>query len=300
MKSSVVLVGLFCAISVWSGFQTPSQKKVAPKHTKPSAVTENATKENQEQSVKKTSQNEGENVKVLSVPEILTESKKDSYDKILVIATILLVVVGVFQIVYLWRTVQVARDSAEIAKASTEALTRAERSWLLVKRVGNPPENWLALVPSQGYAPGIVLEFGVFGRTVVTVTDARFVLHPVPAKDGIMPPEPALPEPPDYRGATTNLNVQNGNILPPGGTMTIKEYLHGLTQLNLAELRDRKMILCAYGFVEYDDAFGNHRETATCYVYDFAWGGVFKSPDGTVLNPAGFYIGGPKTYHRAT
>jgi len=55
--------------------------------------------------------------------------------------------------------------------------------------------------------------------------------------------------------------------------------------------------MCAYGFIEYRDVFDRPGVTRFCYVYDFQFGGVLTSPDGTVLNPSGFRPGGPASYH---
>ena len=73
-----------------------------------------------------------------------------------------------------------------------------------------------------------------------------------------------------------------------------------MTEGEWLKLRDGKTVMCAFGIIEYEDSFGRKRETRTCYVYDFAWGGVIKSPDGTVLNPSGFRIGGPSAYNKAS
>jgi hypothetical protein len=61
-----------------------------------------------------------------------------------------------------------------------------------------------------------------------------------------------------------------------------------------------EFILCGYGYLKYLDAFGKKRETRVCYIYFITWGGILKTPDGFVLNPEGFYIGGPPEYNRAT
>jgi hypothetical protein len=192
-----------------------------------------------------------------------------------------------------------AKANAEAAELNTKALVNSQRAWVLIKRVGDPPENWLGQIGS-GYTVGIVLQFGVFGITPVRITDARFILRPVPAKQGVSPAEPDLPESPDYTEAVTDLIAQKRMVLPPDATIEIRPYVHGLTRIDSEELRNAKVYLCVWGFLTYSDAFGNSRETRTCYVYHFAWGGVLKAPDGTVLNPAGFKVGGSAAYHHTT
>jgi hypothetical protein len=79
-------------------------------------------------------------------------------------------------------------------------------------------------------------------------------------------------------------------------------YLHPFppTEQQLSELRDRDVLMCAYGYVKYLDAFGESRETRVCYVYDFIWGGVLTSPDEEVLNPSGFRPAKLPEYNDAT
>lgn len=86
-------------------------------------IGQNATDKNKEQGAEKTGTNHEESVRITSAPKIETESKKDPYDKVLVLATCLLVIIGGFQIVYLWRTVRGMKDSMD-------AMIASERAWV--------------------------------------------------------------------------------------------------------------------------------------------------------------------------
>ena len=193
-----------------------------------------------------------------------------------------------------------AKASADAAALNAQAVIDAERAWILVKNVGNP-EGWY--VPTKpDYLPGMVFEFEVYGKTPARVMDAIFHLENVTAKLGVKPSEPDIPPLPEYKSAGRSPEFpEGGRIMPSGQTFQIRVGLvQQMTEGEWLKLRDGKTVMCAFGIIEYEDSFGRKRETRTCYVYDFAWGGVIKSPDGTVLNPSGFRIGGPSAYNKAS
>ena len=205
-----------------------------------------------------------------------------------------LVIVGALQAIILFLTVGAIYRQTKAAKDG-------ERAWVLVKRIGDP-EQWYA-PDKPGYSPGMVFEFNVYGKTPARAIDAAFRLHFVPAKPGTKPLEPDLPRIPDYKSGTRNPEIlEKGRILPPEDTFRIRLRLDPptLAEEQWVKLRDSETIMCAYGFIKYEDAFGRKKETRTCYVYNFAWGGVITAPDGTVLNPPGFRVGGPSGYNKAT
>ena len=174
----------------------------------------------------------------------------------------------------------------------------SERAWVLVKRVGNPAEGWLKRIP--GYSPGIVFDFNVYGKTPVKVSEVRFLLEPVSVKKDILPREPDLPEAPDYSKAEAFVRFPEGGMMyAPENAIQLRSDRY-LAPKEYNDLNDGKTILCAYGFIKYTDAFGGKRETRACYVYHVPRGGILKSPDGTVLDPEGFQVGGPSAYNKAT
>jgi hypothetical protein len=177
---------------------------------------------------------------------------------------------------------------------------QSERAWVAVKRIGNPPEKWIAEM-DKGYVPGIVFEFEVHGKTVARVTESRFALAIVPVRRDTL--EPDLPLPPDYSAADSyDIAGENRVVVPPDGTFQMRSYLRPFppTDKQLTDLRNRNVVMCSYGYVKYLDAFGKSRETRVCYVYDMIWGGVITSPDGVVLNPSGFRPAKVPKYNDAT
>lgn len=178
----------------------------------------------------------------------------------------------------------------------------AERCWILVKRVGNPGKG-LYNPQDHSYIPSMIFEFKVSGNTPARVTNAHFRLQLAPAKPGIVPPEPDLPPIPDYnvnsRARSSEIS-EEGRVLAPEDTFQIDLIIPHLTEDQWVKLRDGEEVVCAYGFIKYKDAFGKERETRTCYVYDFTWGGVIVDLNGKEIHPQGFYIGGPPEYNKET
>src|SRR5208337_1064463 len=123
----------------------------------------------------------------------------------------------------------------------------------------------------------------------------------VPAKPGKKPPEPKLPFFPDYKINRPNPETpKNGRIMYPEATLQARLFIEPkptLTEPEWENLRDGKTVLCAYGIIKYRDAFGRRKKTKTCYIWNFAWGGVMKDPAGNVLNPTEFRMGGPSRYN---
>ncbi len=175
----------------------------------------------------------------------------------------------------------------------------SERAWVLVEKVGNPAENWRSTA-NPSYIPGIIFEFKVYGNTLARIIDGRFDLNWFPQKRGQPRPTPDLPEIPDYSKALKLPNVSEEGIpWAPGGTYEVHR-ICSLDQNKKEMLANGDIVFCGYGYLQYIDVFGKKRETRTCYIYYIQHGGVMKGPDGIVLNPDGFYMGGPPAYNRAT
>jgi hypothetical protein len=205
----------------------------------------------------------------------------------------MLVAVGFLQAVILLLSIMAIYGQIKTAKNS-------ERAWVLVGTTGSP-ERWYA-PDDPSYAPGMVFQFKVYGRTPAVLVKADFKLDSVPVRPGTKPPEPDLPSIPKY-SESRNLEIpEGGRVLSPGETFQVRLSLSPptLTEEQWVKLRDGNTIMCAYGFIEYRDVFERKKEIRVCYLYEFRWGGVIKTPDGTVLNPPGFRIGGPRAYNKVT
>ena len=237
----------------------------------------------------KTRKTEQENTAVTGTPMNI---HKDRWDYVYIGAGLLVAITTLILAIIAWR-------QAKTAKLAAESVMNAERPWVLVKAVGNP-EDWYA-PQKPAYSPGMVFQFKVYGKTPARIVSADFQLQPVPAKRAMTSPEADLPANPEYGDEIRRPEIpQEGMVLPPEQTFQVRLGLNppALTEEQWIDLRDGNTIMCAYGSIRYEDAFGRMRETRTCYIYDFCWGGVITAPDGTRLNPPGFRVGGPPGYNR--
>lgn len=206
--------------------------------------------------------------------------------------TLGLLVVGFLQALILAGTVWAIIQQTRASRAS-------QRPWVLIERIGNPSENW-RYAKDSAYIPGIVFEFKVYGATPIKIIEGAFDLTSVPNKKGVIPPSPDLPEFPDYSRALPLPHVPRGGIpWAPSGTYQIRR-IHAFEKSQMEALNNYEIILCGYGYLKYVDVFKTIRETRVCYIYFLQRGGAIKTPDGMVLNPEGFYMGGPPEYNRAT
>jgi hypothetical protein len=143
------------------------------------------------------------------------------------------------------------------------------------------------------------MEFKVYGKTPVKFIESRFICESVPVKEGTSPPEPNLPEIPNYERADSIKDIPEGSIFAPEREFS---FLPGrvLTDNERDDVNYDRTLLCAYGFIKYKDVFGKKRQTKCCFVYRIPRGGVVRSPDGYIFNAEGFRIGGPDGYNKAT
>jgi hypothetical protein len=78
---------------------------------------------------------------------VTVNSRKDLWDKALVWCTVLIVVVGIFQIISLWRTVKATKLAANAAKDSAKV---AEESLVLLNRPWLDTDEWTADNMAEG------------------------------------------------------------------------------------------------------------------------------------------------------
>jgi len=181
----------------------------------------------------------------------------------------------------------------------TKALMDSERAWVLAIAVGNPqiplydPKN-------PGYTPGIVYLIEVSGKTPARIIRERFRCRIVPAIQGSQPLQPQLEKRPVYK---SDSGMFEGAVMYASGYkyhLSVPLESGPMTATEFADLTNGRSVLCAYGCIEYRDAFKRKGKTQVCAIYHFSFGGVITSPNGIVLNPPGFRIGGPRVYNDVT
>jgi hypothetical protein len=175
---------------------------------------------------------------------------------------------------------QAAKDAAEAAKVSAEALIDSEQAWIAVT-IGAMPEfnvdtNRLEILYVQP-------AFRNYGKTPGKITKIK-------ARPLIVTEPETLPPEPIYEGN----GLQSFDIeidLPPG--TTIQPLNIGVSNIELAEIkRSRNSTLYIIGIIEYSGVAGRQHWTRFCFIYHV--------PSGFNPLPEGFYISGPRAYNRAT
>jgi len=133
-------------------------------------VAANASENDQKQGANVATQDE--EYRVTAKGPVTVNSHKDPWDKALVVLTGLLVIVGGFQIWFLWNTVNATRDNAKAAESqarSSESAARAAEMNATAARANadaliNMERGWLLL---NGVAPKMLMKFANLGRETI-------------------------------------------------------------------------------------------------------------------------------------
>ena len=129
-------------------------------------ITRQTTNENQNNGRPVTTGNDQQTVRITELPKVSIDSHKDAWDKALVFATGLLVLVGTFQIIYLWRTVQATNANAIAAQENAKALIASERAWIHADFTGREimagVTHYSLVITNQGKTPAQVFGYHVW------------------------------------------------------------------------------------------------------------------------------------------
>lgn len=185
------------------------------------------------------------------------------------------------------------KASEELARAQMDA----DRAWVMASVAGNPAEPLIDNL-AKGIYPGMVWRLRIYGNTPAKLTRVQIRCRIV----GCNPEnvfEPQFERVPVF---LSDHNLVGGSIVsPPEETLSFNVPVEREPNIELKNsLHQVQMggaFLVSYGRVDYQDAFGRNGVTQFCAIYKPPTGGVITSPDGTVLNPVGFHIGGPREYN---
>jgi hypothetical protein len=294
--------GLFLAAITIFGWHGPPPQKTATTQpeknpetyqeppAKPVTVTgANTADGNQNQCPDKAENNREKSVKIVSAPEIETHSKKDPFDKALIVATCFLVIFGAFQIYYLWETVLATRDNAVAARLSAEAVINGQRPWLFVPTGGEFPEIGNPLLPDVGDKREchVKFQFKNFGQTPGRIVEQKICLY--------IGESPELV--PDARAFDTTDSLSEDYTFPPGETAPVQANLYPSPKITPQERQAifsgaRFLWLC--GYCKYrsasDPGESTPYETRFCYLWI----------NRTTRAHTFWVIRGPRKYMRAT
>jgi hypothetical protein len=231
-------------------------------------VKADAAQGNQEQAPGITGQAVERRVRITA--PVTVNATKDHWDKWLVICTALLVIVGGFQIWFLWKTVNVAGTN-------TQTLIEIERPWVLVD-TGVIPDDFQPTPDRVG-----ILEIRPvvknYGRTLARITRLSIRQHQVENTA-------ALPAEPLYE------NEEDVDIVLPQGVV-IQPMRVAIALSDFTAIREGAKVLYIYGYINYMVG-GSTRQSRYCIIYHIPRG----------FDPAtrGFYLAQrvPPAYIRCT
>lgn len=199
-----------------------------------------------------------------------------------------------------------ARISADAAKASADAFMDGQRGWILIHKVEAPHVSLPAPHCAERLDFEVVLK--VSGNSPCKIIDAGLRFHLQRKKENVVPPEPDLPESPDYTGNWKGTNIQTrdiphaGVVFEPETEVRVSVTLEdSFTSAEYEAVNEGWSFLCAYGFVLYVDAFERDHETRFCFIR-----GPEKIPSNISRRTAvSLYLsefdpGGPAEYNRTT
>ena len=174
-------------------------------------------------------------------------------------------------------------------------LRRVERAWVVLS-VLKPPDHlsWLKIANFVSKIE-TTLQFTNIGNTPailenifvsIQVLDEKQELCEIPEYD-----KSKLPQHPDI--------PKYGRILAPKESMESECIFKGsggaiTFQDEIQSVIDNKRTAVLFGIVKYSDAFGGGHEFRFCYFWHA------RRSDGTGALPAGFRLGGPAEYNKAT
>lgn len=240
-----------------------------------------------------TSHKEDKSVLVTVAP---VDVNKDRWDKVYIIASIIIVVATLVLAVTAWIQTSTARNTAEAARLSAQAVIDSQRAWVMATpAILTPP---LKFVREYGDGikmmdEGVINQFYVFFRNCgptpakILQTCASYIMIDSLSE---LPPVPRYPEVPRRTGIFLfNRKDESGKDEKIGQLARLGPTLH---EKDVEAIRGRKKFLYGYGFVSYEDAFGKPHTTKFGYVYNF------PTPDEPPMN--GFLPAGPPSYNEAS
>jgi hypothetical protein len=156
-----------------------------------------------------------------------------------------------------------------------------ERAWMTgsprFKNFEGPPE------PGQGLLYACSLKN--VGRTPARILETALAVRKADSL-AVIPVEPRYVGP-------EQLSI-NRPVIAPNDSFMITAAAASFTPEDYVALKNRKLVLYAYGYVKYTDVFGRYRETRFCHYY--------RIPGIQEAQGEGFQlcVEAPKSYNRAT
>jgi archaellum component FlaG (FlaF/FlaG flagellin family) len=224
--------------------QTDARTNKSSPSQPPTPVSPPASNGNQNQAGDKASQNEGQDVKIHSMPKVTVIGTRDWIDKVLIFCTVILVILAGIQLELLRRTVQAtniaaiaAKDSAEAAR---DALHLTQAADVHIEEVKLTPKGPLTL----GTEINIVIKNHGQTRAELYADDLTIGIK----GHTTGPTQPTV---------NSGVVVGSGTTLGPGAVRTLAfgTLQRALSQAQLDMVLEGKIPLNVWGFLSYRDIF---------------------------------------------
>ena len=178
------------------------------------------------------------------------------------------------------------REAVAAYERHIDVLISSQRAWLAVKLESFPPLERYQAMANEIVERYIVARVWNCGQTIARI---QYPIHVECRAFGNVPETPNYEE---FRAFKSAPIPEHGLVLAPRQAFEVPIPMALLTDDEVSKIKERKLTLCAYCSMLYNDATGTQRELRFCYVYDPEprFGG----------GPPGFYIGGPKEYNKQT
>jgi hypothetical protein len=220
------------------------------------------------------------------------------HDIVAWVANLILAAVATAGVFIALATLRKLERQTKASEDSAKAQMNADRAWVMASVAGDPAEPLVENLATKGIHPGIVWRLRIFGNTPAKITRTQIRCRIVDC-DPANVFQPLLEPAPVYHPDQNR--VEGKVVSPPGHTMLVNVPVERVPNIELKnslyQVQMGGAFLVSYGRVEYQDAFGRNGVTQFCAIYKPHSGGVITSPDGTVLNPVGFHIGGSSAYN---
>jgi hypothetical protein len=198
------------------------------------------------------SEKDGDSVVVRQFPPVAIT--RDWVDRGVWVFSFLLVVVGAFQAVLLWRTLGAIRRQAGIMEDNMKLVINKERMRISLEVLPLlPPENDGGLDANIGTVP-YRLRFS--GQTRAVVIASCVTAEVTDYSD------------PNFGNDGLSWGVSSGTVFEP--SLTVEEHsasVYNMTPLVVDFINNRKSFLHFFGYFRYQDVFERERETVFCYTW---------------------------------
>jgi hypothetical protein len=204
------------------------------------------------------------------------DARTDSLYRWYLRATIIGVCGGLIGLVFLILQTIATHTAADAAKKSAEALIKSERAWINVEVNTSEKLTEVRLPPTLDQF-WIWPRIKNYGKTPARITRIVIRPHLLPAAIPNLPQHipPQLPPEPEYASELT-ADSEAEIMVPP--QVEISPFPAGIDVSDFERIKQRVEFLYVYGYVNYTDISGLHRQTRFCQLYWVPFG--IKDPHG--------------------